>query len=120
MISDAGEDLRIIRPGMNVRGDVLLAKYDSCFVVPASAVTPKDNENLVYVQKGERFLARPVETGMSTHGQAIILKGVDEGETIALRNPFETRKLVLPDFSKGAAGRRGPGPGGGMRIEIRH
>jgi len=119
MISDAGEDLRRIRPGMNVRGEVLLEQYDSCFVVPASAVTSKDTENLVYVREGDNFKARAVELGSSTHGQAIILKGVNEGELLALRNPFETRKLALPDFSKGGSNRRGPGPGM-MRIEIRH
>ena len=37
-ISDAGRDLKRIRPGMNLRGEVVLEKYDSCFVVPSSAV----------------------------------------------------------------------------------
>jgi len=45
---------------------------------------------------------------------------VSNGEVIALRNPFETRKLYLPDFSKGTAEQRRGGPGrGGMRIEFR-
>ncbi|RPI26674.1 MAG: HlyD family efflux transporter periplasmic adaptor subunit [Acidobacteria bacterium] len=119
-ILDAGIDLKRIRPGMALKGEVVLAKYDKCFVVPASAVTAKDKNNLVYVQKGSDFLARTVETGLSTHGQAVVLNGVNNGDVVALRNPFETRKLTLPDFSKGGAnaGRRG-GPGPGMRIEIR-
>ncbi len=122
MISDAGEDLKRIRPGMYLRGDVVLQQYESCFVVPASAVTyrEKENENLVYVRKGDTFVARPVQTGLSAHGEAVILSGVDDGEIVALRNPFETRKLSLPDFSKGAAGARRGGPPGGMRIEIHH
>jgi hypothetical protein len=123
-ISDAGADLKRIRPGMYLRGDVILDKYDSCFVVPASAVTYKEKEqqSLVYVRKGDTFVARPVQTGLSAHGEAVILAGVDDGELIALRNPFETRKLSLPDFSKGsqAGGRmRGPGPGGGGMQIIR-
>lgn len=123
-ISDAGDDIRRIRPGMYVRGDVLLEKYDSCFVVAASAVTERKEGNVVYVQKGDRYIAMPVEVGLGSHGQAIILKGVENGDIVALRNPYETRKLSLPDFSKGAAGRRGPGPGqppgGGGQMRMGH
>lgn len=129
-IVDAGPDLKRIRPGMYLRGDVVLGDYESCFVVPSSAVTYREKEQkyLVYLRKGDSFEAREVETGLSAHGEAVILKGVEENEIIALRNPFETRKLYLPDFSKGtqAGGRRGPGPGmggmgpgGGMQIIIR-
>jgi multidrug efflux pump subunit AcrA (membrane-fusion protein) len=112
-ISDAGKDLKRIRPGMNLRGEVVLQKYDSCFVVPSGAVThrEKEKDNLVYVKKADRFVAKPVETGLSSHGEAIILGGVNDGELIALTNPFETRKLYLPDFSKGGTQDRG-GPGG--------
>ncbi len=126
-ITDAGQDIKMIRPGMNVRAEVLLQKYDACFVVPATAVTAKNGDNLVYVQEGEQFVARPVEMGMSTHGQAVIVSGVDDGEIIALRNPFETRQLSLPDFGKATGvdegmgrmmrmrGNFGGGGGGGGR-----
>jgi len=122
-ITDAGRDLKRIRPGMNLRGDVVLQKYESCFVVPSGAVTyrEKEKDSLVYVKKGDRFEAKPVQTGLSSHGEAIILSGVQDGELIALTNPFETRKLYLPDFSKGGADQRMPGgmpmpPGGIMRM----
>ncbi len=63
-----------------------------------------------------------MKIGAATHGQATILEGVRDGEIIAMRNPFETRKAYLPDFGKAQAGGRGPrgpgGPGGGMRIMI--
>jgi len=113
-ITDAGRDLKRIRPGMYLRGDVVLEKYESCFVVPSSAVNNRDKErdSLVYVKKGDRFFEQKVQTGLSSHGEAVILGGVEEGAQIALRNPFETRKLYLPDFSKGSTGQQGRMPGG--------
>jgi HlyD family secretion protein len=115
-ISDAGRDLKRIRPGMNLQADVVLQKYDSCFVVPSSAVTYRERErdSQVYVKNGEKFEPKSVQTGLSSHGEAVILGGVEEGEIIALRNPKETRQLYLPDFSKGGTTMQGfPGPGGG-------
>jgi len=118
-ISDAGRDLKQIRPGMNLRGDVVLQKYESCFVVPSGAVTYRENrkDSIVYVKKDNRFDPRVVKTGMSSHGEAVILEGVQDGEMIALADPNGTRKLYLPDFNKGSQqGSRMPGmpPGGGM------
>ncbi|HYK89856.1 MAG TPA: HlyD family efflux transporter periplasmic adaptor subunit [Acidobacteriota bacterium] len=113
-IHDAGQDLRRIKPGMYLKADVILEKYDSCYVVPASALSTKGVETLVYVKQGEKFVPRPVRIGAETHGQATILSGVEERELIAMRNPFESRKAHLPDFSKAGA----PG-GGGMRVMFR-
>jgi HlyD family secretion protein len=120
-IRDAGEYLRFIKPGMALRARVILEKYDSCFVVPASAIDFKGNDTFVYIKKSDTGVARndferkQVRIGMGKHGQATILSGVNEKELIALRNPIETRKLSLPDFSKASVnqnqqrGRGGPG-----------
>jgi HlyD family secretion protein len=116
-IRDAGEYLKYIKPGMALLARVILEKYDSCFVVPASALTEKGNDILVYIKQGDTFVPRTVKIGMGKHGQATILSGVNEKELIALRNPFEVRKLKLPDFSKASSGQgqRGRGgPGGDM------
>ncbi len=113
-ITDAGGDLKRIRPGMNLQGEVVLQQYASCFVVPSGAVNyrEKEKDNVVYVKKGNSFELKTVKTGLSSHGEAIILDGVQDGEMIALTNPFETRKLYLPDFNKGGAAQQGRGPGG--------
>lgn len=102
-ISDAGRDLKRIRPGMNLRADIVLEEYESVFVVPSSAVTYREQDSIVYVQNEEDFIPKPVEMGLGSHGEAVILSGIEEGELIALRNPFETRQLHLPDFSKGGS-----------------
>jgi hypothetical protein len=119
-IRDVGDDIKRIKPGMALKAKIIMEKYDSCFVVPASAVTVKGTDSIVYIQVGESFNATHVETGFSTHGGSTILGGVEEGQMIALRNPFESRKAFLPDFSKGAANSgRGRGRGrGGMRMII--
>jgi multidrug efflux pump subunit AcrA (membrane-fusion protein) len=114
-IADAGKDLKLIRPGMSLRGDVVLQKYESCFIVPSGAVSyrEKERDSLVYIKKKDRFIPQSVKTGLSSHGEAVILDGVQEGELIALTNPYETRKLSLPDFSKGTNDDRGGMPPGG-------
>jgi multidrug efflux pump subunit AcrA (membrane-fusion protein) len=113
-ITDASEDLKRIKPGMALKAEVVLDHYDACFVVPASAVTTKGMENLVYIKQGDKFVARAVKLGAGTHGQATILDGVKENEIVAMRNPFESRKVRLPDFSKASAA----GGGGGGRFMI--
>jgi multidrug efflux pump subunit AcrA (membrane-fusion protein) len=117
-ISDAGRDLKRIRPGMNLQGDVVLQNYEACFVVPSSAVNfrEKERDTLVYLKAGGTFVPKTVKTGLSAHGEAIILDGIADGDLIALRNPFETRKLTLPDFSKGTQGRGMPGRGDMMMM----
>jgi RND family efflux transporter MFP subunit len=120
-ISDAGGDLKRIRPGMNLRGDVILEKYESVFVVPSGAVVARESGNIVYVRKEGEFVERPVDTGLSSHGEAVILGGVEEGEMIALADPKGGRKLTLPDFNKGGQQNGMPGmpgmpPGGMMRM----
>jgi HlyD family secretion protein len=102
-IRGAGKYLKSIRPGMAVEAEIVLERYNSCFRVPESAVTLKGSENLVYVRKGEDFVARPVEIAPGPHGQTVILDGIKDGEIVALKNPYETRKLFLPDFSKASA-----------------
>ena len=113
LITDAGQDMKRIKPGMSItNARVVPEKYENCYVVPASAVTEKGIDSLVYIKEGERFVGRNVKVGAGMHGQAIILSGVNDGELIALRNPFEARKAHLPDFSKaGVGGRGGPGRG---------
>ncbi len=117
-INDARPYLRFIKPGMTLQARIVLVKYDSCFMVPASTLDwrEKEEKTYVYIKTAEGFEKREVMLGVGKHGQATILEGVKDKELIALRNPFETKKLVLPDFSKTSATsqtRRG-GPGGPM------
>jgi RND family efflux transporter MFP subunit len=105
-IAMAPEDLENVRPGMALRAEVVKQAYASCLMVPESAVTTKGDEALVYAQQKGKFVSRSVETAPGPQGQILILDGIKEGETIALRNPFETRKLSLPDFSKASRARQ--------------
>jgi multidrug efflux pump subunit AcrA (membrane-fusion protein) len=116
-IRGAREYLKQIRPGMAVKAEIVLAEYDSCFVVPASAVTVKGSESLVYIRQDKTYVSRSVQTAQGSHGQAVILSGLRDGEIVALRNPFESRRLYLPDFSKATVGTdsRPPGGRGGHR-----
>ena len=101
------EDLQDVRPGMLLQAGIIKQKFDSCVVVPSSAVTTKGEEHLVYIQQGNTFLPRPIEIVPGSKGQTIILDGIREGETLALHNPFETRKLSLPDFGKAVSSNGG-------------
>jgi HlyD family secretion protein len=108
--------LPLIKPGMTLEASVILEKYDSCFVVPASALDTREDKTYVYVRQGGSFSKREVQVGMGKHGQATILGGVNDKELIALSNPFETRQLKLPDFGKASNSvQEGRGrPGGGL------
>jgi HlyD family secretion protein len=106
------EDIHDVRPGMLLQTEVIKQRFDSCVVVPSSAVTTKDEEHLVYIEQGNTFLPRPVEIVNGSKGQTVILNGIREGEILALHNPYETRKLSLPDFGKAVSARENRPPRG--------
>jgi HlyD family secretion protein len=118
-IDDAQAHFNLIKPGMTLQARVILMKYDSCFMVPSSALNYSDEEGktYVYIKKEAGFEKREVKLGLGKHGQATILSGVSDKEFVALQNPFETKKLTLPDFSKvsdtNQQRRGGPGSDGG-------
>ena len=114
-VRDAYDDLPRIKPGMSLKSNIILEKYDACYILPASAISTKGSDQLVHIKQGDRFVARPVKVGVGTHGQSVVLSGLNEQEVVAMRHPYETRKSHLPDFSK-AAPPPGGGMGGGMRI----
>lgn len=94
------EDLKKVRPGMSLKAEVITNKYDSVFIVPNSSVETKDGRSTLYVKKGKDFEAREVKIGSRNHGQTAVLEGLKENDVLAMRNPFEARKVTLPDFSK--------------------
>lgn len=111
-IRDAGPYLHLIKPGMALQARVILERYESCFMVPSSAIDFKNDQAIVYIRKGDGYEKRAVVIGLGKHGQATILSGVNDKELIALRNPFEQKQLKLPDFSKASASQQGRGRGG--------
>jgi multidrug efflux pump subunit AcrA (membrane-fusion protein) len=46
----------------------------------------------VYVQQGDKFLIRPIEVGKRNDTDMVVLKGLREGELVALENPIEAAK----------------------------
>jgi hypothetical protein len=100
-IRDLEGYLHEVKPGMTLEAGIILEDYSSCFVVPSSAVSFEDSKALVHILSGDSFIARPVELGAAAHGRCTILSGVEEGELLALSNPYETRKSYLPEFGKG-------------------
>jgi hypothetical protein len=46
----------------------------------------------VYVRKGQDFVIRQIEAGKRNDTDMIVLKGLKEGEEVALENPIEAAK----------------------------
>jgi hypothetical protein len=46
----------------------------------------------VYVQKGQSFPIREIEVGKRNENDVVVLKGLKEGEVVALENPFEAAR----------------------------
>jgi HlyD family secretion protein len=81
-----------LRPGMSATGIVLIESQPGSLLIPNKASFLQDGKPHVWVQKGEGFVARPIEVGKRNENDIIVLKGLREGERIALENPAEAAK----------------------------
>jgi cobalt-zinc-cadmium efflux system membrane fusion protein len=90
-----------IRPGMAIRGSVVLTQQHVAIAVPADAVQTLEGRTVVFVLVADQtYEARPVTVGRRGGDMVEITSGLSAGERYVSRNAF----LVKAEIGKGEAG----------------
>ncbi len=76
-----------IRPGLNGSVKVIVDEMQDVLSVPLDAVFKRDEQSIVYVKQGWRFVPRPITTGKTADGRVVVLEGVEAGEELSLAEP---------------------------------
>jgi cobalt-zinc-cadmium efflux system membrane fusion protein len=89
-----------LRPGMAVRGTVVLTQQDVAVVVPTDAVQTLEGRQVVFVRVGpEEYEARPVTVGRTSRDMVEITSGLNAGDSYVSENTF----LVKAEIGRGSA-----------------
>ncbi|HWA21955.1 MAG TPA: efflux RND transporter periplasmic adaptor subunit [Caulobacterales bacterium] len=89
-----------LRPGMAIRGTVVLAEQNVAIVVPNDAIQTHEGKQVVFVVSGkDTYEARPVSLGRASAASTEIIAGLKAGEAYVSKNAF----LVKAELGKGAA-----------------
>lgn len=79
-----------LRPGMSATVMITLARVEDALALPLSGVfSTADAVRYVFLKNGERFTARPVETGIADVRRVQILGGLKPDDEVALTRPLE-------------------------------
>jgi HlyD family secretion protein len=81
-----------LRPGMSATAEIIIESQKNALLVPARASFLHNGKPAVYVQKGQSFPIREIEVGKRNENDVVVLKGLKEGEVVALENPFEAAR----------------------------
>ncbi|HYP09813.1 MAG TPA: efflux RND transporter periplasmic adaptor subunit, partial [Bryobacteraceae bacterium] len=81
-----------LRPGMSATAEVVIESEPKSLLIPVRASFMHNGKPAVYVQQGDKFVIRPIEVGKRNDTDMIVLKGLREGEQVALENPIEAAK----------------------------
>lgn len=81
-----------LRPGMSASAEIIIERDPNTILIPNRASFTHNGKPAVYVQKGQEFAVREIEVGKRNDTDIIVLKGLREGEVVALENPIEAAK----------------------------
>jgi len=79
-------------PGLTVSCRIIVDKLDDVLYVPVDAIRAEAGKYFVYKKSGMSFEKVEVETGRSNSDYTIIINGLNEGDVIALVDPFSEEK----------------------------
>jgi len=91
------------RPGMFVRGKVLVERTAASVAVPRTALQTYEGRTVVFVETAEGFVPRPVQTGRAGETEVEVVEGLAPGERYVSSGGF-TIKAELGRDSLGHAG----------------
>ncbi|KQT22632.1 efflux RND transporter periplasmic adaptor subunit [Roseiarcaceae bacterium H3SJ34-1] len=83
-----------LRPGLFVRGSVILSSRRVSAAIKANALQTMENKTVVFVREGNKLEARPVEVGEQDRDYVEITKGLSVGEVYAAENSFVVKAEI--------------------------
>ena len=78
-----------MRPGMTTSVDVIVNTVAEALAIPLEAIFESGGEPAVYVKSGRGFELRTVKLGLRNATHVVIDSGVDAGDEVALRDPYD-------------------------------
>ncbi|MDF1545402.1 MAG: efflux RND transporter periplasmic adaptor subunit [bacterium] len=92
-----------LRPGLFVRGELVLKKMKDVIAIPRPAVIELSGQNFVFVAQNERAVKRPVQLGIELDGHVVIESGLAVGDSLIvsgqsyLDDDFKVRIISVAD-----------------------
>jgi len=80
-----------LRPGMTVRMRIVTGTLKDVLYIPSQALFDAEGRKYVYVKTGSAYKPQDVEMVRRSESQ-VVIKGVREGQLIAMANPEQTNK----------------------------
>jgi cobalt-zinc-cadmium efflux system membrane fusion protein len=100
----------LLRPGMTVDYEVVEKRIAGVVSVPIQSVFKTSRGPSVFVRRGERYEARPVQLGVRNDNRVVIRRGLKGNEVIAVQRPplelLETPAKAKPHRPKATAKKR--------------
>ncbi len=99
----------VMKPGLRVRAEIRILETPGVLMVPPQAVFAEGGRETVFRKQGDRLVPVEVQVGERGLSRIVVLKGLSEGDEVALRDPRRATGEVLggpPPSKKGP-----PAPG---------
>lgn len=82
---------KALRPLMTANVDILTDVLQDVIALPLEALRTENGDDLVYILTDKGRLARKVRVGLRTESKAVIVHGLQEGETVVIPSLAETK-----------------------------
>jgi hypothetical protein len=84
-----------LRPGMTTGNQVETQALKDVLYIPLDALVVEDGIPVVFKQDGPRVVKQEVATGAMNDDEVVIVKGLEEGETVLLSPPLNRNELEV-------------------------
>jgi HlyD family secretion protein len=95
------EEAKMLKPAMRAEADIILGSVDNTLAIPIQAVFNEGATRYVYVPSGGQFKKAPVLIGQRSNTFAQVLVGLEEGQSVLLREPT-AGEITSTDISEEA------------------
>jgi len=84
-----------LRPGMTTGNEVETEALKNVLFIPLDALVVEDGIPVVFKQDGGRVIKQEVATGAMNDDEVVIVKGLEEGQTVLLSPPLNRSELEV-------------------------
>jgi len=98
---DNGDDMSLLRAGMNCTVEIVVEQHKETTYVPVQAVIRVGGQPTVYVIDGDELEPRDVEIGLDNNSMIRIVSGLEVGERVSLAPPLIEGAIEAAGYEEG-------------------